>query len=272
MELLERIEEQMSATGLPLVGITLAAVPCPDTPVILTLHWHGFITEKLADIEGAQPMAYAPIPSSALQVSERWSDLVAVDQAALDAAWRLGAWDVARAERPGCTRPGARDTEPLECLQAFGAYPHGVNGTPLVVSEAPDADALVHLAAQQGPDGAVAGLTQNVPTGDFQPRKGAHDGGVGALGEARGVDAAVHQFDVLGAGALHVTFEHVFQNGDHRFGADGGGIAFAVAHDAVIGSDLWENPIATAPTGCRGCYDEDFEVFEFHVSLRFHEG
>ena len=150
MELLERIEEQMSATGLPLVGITLAAVPCPDTPVILTLHWHGFITEKLADIEGAQPMAYAPIPSSALQVSERWSDLVAVDQAALDAAWRLGAWDVARAERPGCTRPGARDTEPLECLQAFGAYPHGVNGTPLVVSEAPDADALVHLAGRCG--------------------------------------------------------------------------------------------------------------------------
>ncbi|NWG72803.1 MAG: diguanylate cyclase, partial [Parvularculaceae bacterium] len=38
MELLDRIEQQMSATRLPLFAITVAAVPCPDTPVILTLH------------------------------------------------------------------------------------------------------------------------------------------------------------------------------------------------------------------------------------------
>ena len=43
MEILERIEDQIAATGLPLFGITLAAVPCPDTPVILTLHWHAFV-------------------------------------------------------------------------------------------------------------------------------------------------------------------------------------------------------------------------------------
>src|SRR5436190_14192166 len=113
MQLLERIEEQIVATGLPLVGVTLAAVSCPDTPVILTLHWHGFIKEKIADVEGATPVAYTPIPSSALQVNDRWDDFSAVDQATLDAAWQLGAWDVARAERPGCSRPGARDTEPL---------------------------------------------------------------------------------------------------------------------------------------------------------------
>ena len=53
MEFLERIENQIAATGLPLVGITVAAVPCPDTPVILTLHWHGFIREKLAEAPGA---------------------------------------------------------------------------------------------------------------------------------------------------------------------------------------------------------------------------
>ncbi len=29
MDILERIEDQIAATGLPLVGITLAAVPCP---------------------------------------------------------------------------------------------------------------------------------------------------------------------------------------------------------------------------------------------------
>jgi len=30
--ILECIKDQMSSTHLPLVGITLAAVPCPDTP------------------------------------------------------------------------------------------------------------------------------------------------------------------------------------------------------------------------------------------------
>jgi len=150
MQLLERIEDQIAATKLPLVSITLAAVPCPDTPIILTLHWHGFIKQKLAEVEGAQTVAYTPVPSSALQVNERWNDLAKVDQATLDAAWQLGAWDVQRAEQPGCMRPGARDNEPLECLQAFGAYPYGVNGQQLVVSDAPDSDELINLAARRG--------------------------------------------------------------------------------------------------------------------------
>lgn len=150
MQILERIEDQIHATGLPLVGITLAAVSCPDTPVILTLHWHGFIKERLVDIEEAEVVSYTPIPSSALQLNERWRDLVAVDRAAMEAAWELGAWDVARAERPGCMRPGAASTEALECLQAFGAFPFGINGNQVVVSDAPDADDLVRLAAGRG--------------------------------------------------------------------------------------------------------------------------
>lgn len=150
MQLLERIEEQIAATSLPLMGVTLAAVACPDTPVILMLHWHGFIKEKLADVAEAKPVAYTPIPSSALQINEHWDDLIAVDQATLEAAWQLGAWDVARAERPACLRPGAGATEPMECLQAFGAYPYGVNGHQVVVSDAPDTDDLVKLAADRG--------------------------------------------------------------------------------------------------------------------------
>jgi hypothetical protein len=150
MEILDRIEDQISATGLPLVGITLAAVPCPDTPVILTLHWHGFIKEKLADVERAEVVSYTPVPSSALQVNERWRDLVAVDRAAMEAAWELGAWDVARAERKGCMRPGASSTEALECLQAFGSFPFGINGNLVVVADAPDADELLKLAANRG--------------------------------------------------------------------------------------------------------------------------
>ena len=150
MEILERIEEQIAASGLPLVGITLAAVPCPDTPLILTLHWHGFIKEKLAELEQAEAVSFTPLPSSALQLNHRWRDLIAVDRAAMEAAWELGAWDVARAERKGCMRPGAPSTEALECLQAFGAFPFGINGNQVVVADAPDADELLQLAARRG--------------------------------------------------------------------------------------------------------------------------
>ena len=150
MQLLERIEDQIAATGLRLVGITLAAVPCPDTPVILTLHWHGFIKERLAEVEQAETVSYTPLPSSALQLNDRWRDLIAVDCAAMEAAWELGAWDVARAERKGCMRPGASSTEVLECLQAFGAFPFGINGNQVVVANAPDADDLLQLAASRG--------------------------------------------------------------------------------------------------------------------------
>ena len=150
MRILERIEDQQASTNLPLVGITLAAVPCADTPVILTLHWHGFIKEKLADVEEAEAILYTPIPSSALQLNDRWNTLVALDSAAMQAGWQLGAWDVARAERPGCLRPGADSSEAYECLQAFGSFPYGINGNQVVVSEAPDADDLVQLAASRG--------------------------------------------------------------------------------------------------------------------------
>ena len=150
MRILERIEDQLASTNLPLVGITLAAVPCPDTPVILTLHWHGFIKEKLVDMEEAEAISYTPIPSSALQLNDRWRTLITVDLATMEAAWKLGALDVARAERPGCMRPGAESSEALECLQAFGAFPYGINGNQVVVSDTPDADDLVQLAAQRG--------------------------------------------------------------------------------------------------------------------------
>src|SRR4051812_41001517 len=143
MRILDCIQDQMSSTNLPLVGITLAAVPCPDTPVILTLHWHGFIEEKIIDVEEASAVAYTPIPSSALQVNQRWKDLAVLDRAAMDAGWELGAWDVSRAERIGYVRPGAQSSESVECMRAFGAFPFALNGHQLMVSEAPDVEDLL---------------------------------------------------------------------------------------------------------------------------------
>ena len=150
MNLLETITEQISVKPLPLVAITVAAVPCPDTPVILTLHWHGFVEEKIIEVEEAETVAYTPIPSSALQVNHRWSDLAVLDRAAMEAGWELGAWDVARAERPGCTRPGAESSEALECLQAFGSFPFGLNDFQAVITQAPDVADLIDLAARRG--------------------------------------------------------------------------------------------------------------------------
>jgi len=150
MNLLGTIAEHISAKPLPLVAITVAAVPCPDTPVILTLHWHGFVEEKIIELEEAETVAYTPIPSSALQVNHRWNDLAMLDRAAMEAGWELGAWDVARAERPGCARPGAKSSEALECLQAFGSFPFGLNDFKAVVTDAPDVADLIDLAARRG--------------------------------------------------------------------------------------------------------------------------
>jgi len=47
-------------------------------------------------------------------------------------------------------RGGAESREALECLQAFGAFPFGINGNNVVVADAPDADDLVEVAAHRG--------------------------------------------------------------------------------------------------------------------------
>jgi len=150
MDFAECISDQIAAAGRPLVGVTLAAVPCPDTPLILTLHWHGFVEERIAPVETATPVRYSSIPSSALQINIRWADLLSLDLAAMEAGWELGAWDVSRAERQGCVRPGAPARETMECRQAFASLPVGDRGEQLVVSEAPDAEDLLDVASRSG--------------------------------------------------------------------------------------------------------------------------
>jgi hypothetical protein len=150
MEILECITEQIAGNRLPLVGVTVAALACPDTPLILTLHWHGFHKETPADEEASKGSVLTPVPSTTLQVNERWNDLLDVDLAALEAGWELGAWDVVRAECPPCLRPGAPPAEALGCLQAFGTPPLPYNGNEVFVAEAPDMDELIKLAGHSG--------------------------------------------------------------------------------------------------------------------------
>ena len=150
MQLLDHIETQLISNRLPLVAVTLAAVPYANTPVVLTLHWHGFVETRLAEVTDANVVAYQPVPSSALQVNDRWDRLDELENELLDVAWELGAWDLARTEAMPFVRPGATEQESLECMGAFGSLPIQIEGQPPIVAEVPDAGELIEAASRSG--------------------------------------------------------------------------------------------------------------------------
>lgn len=150
MHLLDCIETQLVSNRLPLVGVTVAAVPYANTPVVLTLHWHGFVETRLANVTDANVVAYQPVPSSALQINERWDNLDQLEGEILDVAWELGSWDLARTEALPYVRPGAVEQEAIVCQGVFGAPPVVIDGLPPVVAEVPDADDLIEAASRSG--------------------------------------------------------------------------------------------------------------------------
>jgi len=150
MDLLDRIETQLISNRLPLVAVTVAAVPYANTPVVLTLHWHGFVETRLADVTDANVVAYQPVPSSALQVNDRWDQLGELENDVLEIAWELGSWDLARTEAPPFVRPGASEQESLECMGVFGTLPVAIDGQPPIVAEVPDSEGLIEAASRSG--------------------------------------------------------------------------------------------------------------------------
>jgi len=150
MQLLDCIETQIVSNRLPLMAVTMAAVPYANTPVVLQLHWHGFVETRLAEIESANAVAYQAVPSSALQLNERWDRFDELENAVLDVAWELGAWDLSRHEAPPFIRPGAECQESLECMGAFGVLPITLDGQPPVIAEVPDSEDLIEAAGRTG--------------------------------------------------------------------------------------------------------------------------
>jgi hypothetical protein len=144
MNVFDRISGQLDAVRLPLFAVTLTAVPRANTPVLLMLHWHGF---RPADAGAVKRRTLAPVAGSALQINEGWQELGALDEAMLDAAWRLGAWELDREERRACTTAGASERESLECRQAFGET---AGGEAALVADAPDREDLLALGAAVG--------------------------------------------------------------------------------------------------------------------------
>jgi hypothetical protein len=90
------------------------------------------------------------VPSSALQINDRWDRLGDLENEVLDVAWELGAWDLARTEALPFVRPGATEQESLECMGAFGSMPVAIDGQAPVVAEVPDAGDLIEAASRSG--------------------------------------------------------------------------------------------------------------------------
>jgi hypothetical protein len=147
MDMFTTVAAQIEAVRLPLFSVTLTALPRRRTPLLLMLHWHGFRREPA---DPRQARALHPIPSSALQITDDHLDLGEVDRLMLEAAWRLGAWELDREERRGCNTVGASEREALECRQAFGDDPLAALGETHLVAEAPDREDMMHLGARVG--------------------------------------------------------------------------------------------------------------------------
>lgn len=150
MEVFDRIADQLDAVGLPLFAVTLTALPRPHTPVLLMLHWHGFRADPERAAESAAAVPMSPVPGSALQLNPLWDALEWLDRAMLDAAWRLGAWELDREERRGCRTAGASGREALECRQAFGAPLFGDDGDDFMLAEAPDRPQMLEMGERVG--------------------------------------------------------------------------------------------------------------------------
>lgn len=147
MDILTRISSQITALKLPLYAVTLSALPRPNTPLLLMLHWHGFRREP---VHGVQHVRTHPVPGSALQINSPWRTLDEVEQALLDAAWQLGAWDVERHARRACSTIGAPEREALECRQAFGDNPFAPDDDSHLLAEAPDRADMLRFAHDKG--------------------------------------------------------------------------------------------------------------------------
>ncbi|SRR5690606_29665753 len=148
MQILETIQAHVAAMRLPLYAVTLSAVAKSRTPVMLILHWHGFYRESPLRLEGID-LPVRSVAGSALQIDTQWQEVETWDEAMLDAAWRLGAWNLEReTHRPWC-RLNAPLEETLACHRAFADYRESPAESHVIVNS-PDQAELLELAAMRG--------------------------------------------------------------------------------------------------------------------------
>lgn len=148
MDLFEKIHQQTQVVGLPMWAVSLTAIPRPNTPLLLVVHWHGFAADMPTDIQ--HPVQPKPVPGSAMQLSDPWHELAQLDHQMLDAAWRFGAWDLIREEQRACATAGASEREALACRQAFADDSLNPPDAELHISDAPDKEEMMRLGERVG--------------------------------------------------------------------------------------------------------------------------
>jgi len=127
----------------------VAAVPYANTPFVLTLHWHGFVETRLADVSDANVVAYQPVPSSALQVndagtaSRSWSTRFST--------WRGAGLVGPRAPGGAAVHPAGVPSaqESLEAWAPSATFPSH-RGAAAIVAEVPDSEELIDAAGRSG--------------------------------------------------------------------------------------------------------------------------
>lgn len=148
MDILQTVKTHTAAMRLPLYAVTLSAIPQPDTPVMLILHWHGFRRHMPFNVSGLA-MPLRSVAGSAMQINARWNHVEELDLAMLHAAWRLGAWNLERANHRPWWRLNAGQSESLACQRAFGLFPDAPDDQAMVV-EAPDHAFMLEQAGLKG--------------------------------------------------------------------------------------------------------------------------
>ena len=146
--ILEVIEDQLVANRLPLAGVTLTALPFPNTPAVVSLHWHAFV--EIPATPQRESVRYQSVPSSALQVNVRWDAFEDLETDVLEASWELGAWDLQRVGAPACGGPAGSERRYAECLTSFGVSAQEIHGDQVFVADVPDGAELVEAAARAG--------------------------------------------------------------------------------------------------------------------------
>jgi len=148
MQILQTIQAHVAAMRLPLYAVTLSAVAKSQTPVMLILHWHGFRRQSTVQLDGVE-MPMRSVAGSALQINASWHEVETWDEAMLEAAWKLGAWNLERETHRPWWRLNAPVEETLACHRAFGDYP-GEEADKHVMVDSPDQAELLELAAMRG--------------------------------------------------------------------------------------------------------------------------
>lgn len=176
MQIFDAVSAQISAMGLPLFAVSATRAEWPDTPLLLFLHWHGFRRATPLQLEGV-PLPARAVPSSALQFDGPGLSTTAAEEALLEAAWKLGAWQLERQQLRACNTAGAPDSEAFACRLAFGDNAAGYPDEPVLGGDLDVRLAQMALAAQRG-------YRQWL----FQPVKGGVWAGIGPADDSLGAD------------------------------------------------------------------------------------